>query len=99
MEVGRAARGAHRGRGLTGPVVGAVGNEFRLEFTVIGDTVNLSAKLEKQSKMMGVRALCGRTTFDQACAQGYGPTEEMRQVAGARVEGIEHPVDLVVLAE
>jgi adenylate cyclase len=39
-------------------VVGAVGDDSRLEYTVIADAVSLSAKLEKHTKKENVRALC-----------------------------------------
>ncbi|MEM7223077.1 MAG: adenylate/guanylate cyclase domain-containing protein [Pseudomonadota bacterium] len=83
----------------TGQILfGAVGDETRLEFTVIGDAVNLSAKLEKENKARGVSAICDAKTYELALAQGYQPDGPREQVAGSDIGGVGHPVDLVVLA-
>src|SRR5262249_31248882 len=55
-----------------GPVVFAtLGNADRLEYTVIGEAVNLAAKLEKHNKVEGTRALVPLATLELAHAQGY----------------------------
>ena len=99
----RAASGApaiRMGVGIAvGPVVfGAVGDATRLEFTVIGDPVNLSAKLEKHTKVEAAPALCTAAALDLARAQGYAPAAAPEVRAGRRVEGLDEALDLVVLA-
>ena len=96
-------------RGLPAPAVGAagavgdvvfgtVGDATRLEYTVIGEVVNLVAKLEKHTKHERVRALTTGATYELAVEQGYCPAEPAEIRHAARIDGVGNPVDLAVLA-
>lgn len=78
-------------------MIGVVGAQGRLEFTVIGNPVNLAAKMEKANKTLGTRILTDNATFAQAQAQGYVAAAP-RLLCAAAVAGVADPVDLVALA-
>lgn len=78
-------------------VFGAVGDEDRLDMTVIGDAVNLAAKLEKHTRVAEAPALVAADVYDLALAQGYQPAMPIRRLPQERVEGAPEPIDLVAL--
>ncbi|MGI9357090.1 MAG: adenylate/guanylate cyclase domain-containing protein [Rhizobiaceae bacterium] len=87
---------------MSGPVIfGAVGDGDRLELTVIGPAVNLSAKLEKHNKELGTTALCGKELYELALRQGYEPSRQLaqsyRQVSTALTDSVGE-MDVMVLA-
>ncbi len=91
---------AVNGAVATGAILfGAVGDAERLEYTVIGDAVNLSAKLEKENKQLATRGLCTKAAYDLALQQGYHPPHRQRSLTGIQVGGVGDPVDVVVTAD
>ena len=46
-------------------IAGNIGSSSRLEYTVIGDTVNVAARLEEMTKKLGAAILCSETVHQQ----------------------------------
>ncbi len=81
----------------TGPVMfGTVGDAERLEYTVLGEAVNLAAKLEKHCKAEAVAGIVMADTYAAAGAQGFVPRLAWQLRTARQVEGVGRPVDLRV---
>lgn len=80
-------------------VFAALGDTHRLEYTVIGEAVNLAAKLEKQNKVESTLALSTLETFDLARAQGFAPALQSEIRMGVGTAGVDGMIDLVCWAE
>jgi adenylate cyclase len=95
---GQPAPGVGIGIAVGTVTCGAIGDEGRLEYAVIGDPVNRAAKLQNHTKTEKVLALTTPDAVERAVAQGYDPARahEMRSACG--VAGISEPLDLVVIA-
>jgi len=82
-----------------GPTVcGVVGHGSRLEYTVIGPSVNFSAKLEKYNKQLGTLALTNAETLALAEPAGFTPKSPPRMVV-CEVDGVEGQHSLAVIGE
>jgi adenylate cyclase len=72
----------------TGPaVVGTVGSPRRMTFTAIGSTVNVAARVESLTKLLGHPLILTRATRD-ALAQ----PPPLLELPAQQVKGVEHPL-------
>ncbi|MDP2806408.1 MAG: adenylate/guanylate cyclase domain-containing protein, partial [Gallionellaceae bacterium] len=75
-------------------VAGNVGFEGKkMEYTVIGDTVNQSARLEGTAKYYGVSFLVGENTYEKVASMGH-----FRELDRIRVVGKQLPVRIYEMA-
>ncbi len=73
-------------------VVGPCGSEQKYDYTCIGDSVNVAARLESANKFFGTRVLVSEATRD-----GAGAGFEYRRIGGVQVKGKRRAVQVFEL--
>jgi len=66
-------------------LVGSIGSEYMMSFTVMGDNVNLASRLEGANKVYGSHCL-----ISEATAKACGDAVELREIDRAVVVGLTH---------
>ena len=69
-------------------IVGSIGSPDRMEFTVIGSTVNIASRIQALNKTLGTTLLLSRATRD-ALRQPLA----LRALPMQCIEGIERPLE------
>jgi adenylate cyclase len=78
----------------SGPaIVGSIGSPARLEFTAIGNTVNLAARVEQLTKKLGTTLLVTHDTVAQLSAPAALRAHPPQEIRGLTAETIVYSAD------
>jgi adenylate cyclase len=73
-------------------VVGNMGSSHRMDYTVMGDTINLGSRLEGTNKQYGTRIIISEFTYEKVKERVYA-----RELDNIRVKGKNEPVKIYEL--
>ena len=76
-----------------------IGHPEKMEITVLGDSVNLAAKLEKHTKKTNSLVLVDRATYEQARRDGYVPKGSVSLLEAEQISGIPTTKNLVTFSQ
>lgn len=75
-------------------VAGNMGSSHRMDYTVMGDTINLGSRLEGTNKQYGTRIIISEFTYSQVKDRVYA-----RELDDIRVKGKNEPVKIYELID